>query len=90
MLRNVAEPLDAGGFEADVGVEATGDGPVDDGLLLLLQQRNELPLGADVPPDAPVYVVQVPHDGGLFWEGGREGRSDSTPNSQYSAPDGCR
>ena len=48
MLRHVAEPLDAGGLEADVGVEAAGDGLVDDGLLLLLQQRDELPLGADV------------------------------------------
>jgi hypothetical protein len=49
MLRHVAEPLDAGGLEADVGVKAAGDGPVDDGLLLLLQQRNEPPLGGDVP-----------------------------------------
>ena len=38
MLRNIAQPLDPGGLEADVGVEATGDGPVNDGLLLLLQQ----------------------------------------------------
>ena len=50
MLRHIAEPLDAGGLEGDVGVEAAGDGLVDDGLLLLLQQRDELPLGADVPP----------------------------------------
>ena len=57
MLRHVAEPLDAGGLEADVGVEASRDGSVDDGLLLLLQQGDELALGADVPPDAPVYVV---------------------------------
>ena len=69
MLRHVAEPLDAGGLEADVGVEAPGDGPVDDGLLLLLQQRNELPLGGDVAADAPVRVVQVADDGGLFGEG---------------------
>ena len=40
MLRHVAEPLDAGGPEADVGVKAAGDGPVDDGLPLLLQQRQ--------------------------------------------------
>ena len=32
MLRHVAEPLDAGGLEADVGVKAAGDGSVDDGL----------------------------------------------------------
>ena len=34
-------------FEADVGVEAAGDGAVDDGLLLLLQQLDQLLLGAD-------------------------------------------
>ena len=75
MLRHVPQPLDAGGLETNVGVEAAGDGPVDDGLLLLLQQRNELPLGADVAPDAPVHVVQVADDGGLLgegWEGARE------------------
>ena len=72
MLRHIAEPLDARGFEAHVGVEAAGDGPVDDGLLLLLQQRDELPLGGDMAPDAPVHVVQVPDHGALFGEG-REG-----------------
>ena len=44
VLRHVAQPLDAGGLEADVGIEAAGDGPVDDGLLLLLQQRMSLRL----------------------------------------------
>ena len=37
MLRHIPQPLDAGGLEADVGVEAAGDGLVDDGLLLLFQ-----------------------------------------------------
>ena len=69
MLRHVAEPLDAGGLEADVGVEAAGDGLVDDGLLLLLQQVDEFLLGADVAADAPVHVVQVADDGALFGEG---------------------
>ena len=69
MLRHVAKPLDAGGLEGDVGVEAAGDGLVDDGLLLLLQQRDELPLGGDVAPDAPVHVVEVSDDGALFGEG---------------------
>jgi len=31
MLRYVAKPLNAGGLEADVGIEAAGDGAVDDG-----------------------------------------------------------
>ena len=54
MFRHISEPLDAGGLEADVGVEAAGDGLVDDGLLLLLQQAYELLLGVDVASDAPV------------------------------------
>ena len=66
---DVAEPLDAGGLEGDVGVEAAGDGAVDDGLPLLLQQRDELLLGADVAADAVVDVVEVADDGALFGEG---------------------
>ena len=66
MFRHVAEPFDAGGLEADVGVEAAGNGAVDDGLLLLLQQLDQFLLGADVAPDAPVGVVEKPDDGGLF------------------------
>ena len=77
MLRNVAEPGDAGGLEGDVGVEAAGDGAVDDGLLLLVQQPNQLPLGADEAVDLPVRVVQKPHDGRLF-VGRRENRFDPT------------
>ncbi|MDP2869326.1 MAG: hypothetical protein Q8O08_10900, partial [Methyloversatilis sp.] len=37
VLRNIAEPGDAGGFEGDGGVEAAGDGAVDDGLLLFVK-----------------------------------------------------
>ena len=69
MLRHVPQPLHAGGLEADVGVEAAGDGAVDDGLLLLLQQLDQLLLGADVAPDAPVRVVEEAGDGGLLGEG---------------------
>ena len=43
----------------DVGAE-------DDGLLLLVQQPNQLPFGADEAVDLPVRVVEKPHDGGLF------------------------
>ena len=66
MLRHVPQPLHAGGLEADVGVEAAGDSSVDDGLLLLLQQLDQLLLDADIPPNPPVRVVEKPHDGGLF------------------------
>ena len=74
--RDVAEPGDAGGLEGDVGVEAAGDGAVDDGLLLLVQQPDQLPLGADETVDLPVRVVQKPHDGRLFV--GRRTRSLET------------
>ena len=76
-----SEPLDAGGLEADVRVEAAGDGPVDDGLLLLLQELDQLLLGADVAPDPPVRVVEEPDDGGLFGEGGEEMGAPRNPSS---------
>ena len=57
----------AGGSDVDLA----RDGLVDDGLLLLLQQRNQLLLGADVAPDAPVGVVEEPDDGGCSARGGR-------------------
>ena len=68
MLRHIPQPLHAGGLEADVGVEAAGDGAVDDGLLLLLQQLDQLLLGADVAPYPPVGVVEEADNGGLFGE----------------------
>ena len=40
-----------------------------DGLLLLLQQLDQFPLGADVALDATVRVVEVAGNGGLFGEG---------------------
>ena len=62
MRRHIPQPLDAGGLVGRVGlagadVDPARDGPVDDGLLLLLQQRNQLLLGADVAPDTLVGVV---------------------------------
>ena len=66
MLRHVAEPLHARGLEADVRIEAAGDGTVDDGLLLLVQERDQLSLGADVAPNAPVGVVEKADDCGLL------------------------
>ena len=69
MLRYITDPLDAGGFEGDTGVEAAGDGTVDNGLLLFLQQLDQLLLGADVLPNPPVHVIEESNDGGLFGEG---------------------
>ena len=66
MLWNLADPGDAGGFEFGVGIEAAGDGAVDDGLLLLVEQSDELALGADEAVDLPVRVVQEADDGELL------------------------
>jgi hypothetical protein len=74
MLRDLAEPGDAGGFEFGVGIEAAGDGAVDDGLLLLVEQPDELALGADEAVDLPVRVVQKADDGELFFFAGDEHR----------------
>ena len=58
MRRHVPEPLHAGGLVGRVGpagadVHLARHGLVDNGLLLLLQQRDQLLLGADVAPNAP-------------------------------------
>src|SRR5512132_4110105 len=39
---------------------------MDDGLLLLVQKRDELPLGGDVAPDASVSMAEKPDDSRLF------------------------
>ena len=75
MLRNIAEPWNARRFEADVRVEATGHGPVDDGLFLLVQQRDQLLLRPDVALDPAVGVVEESDDGNLFVADVEPGRS---------------
>src|SRR5690606_10755560 len=47
-------------------VESASHGLVDDGLLLLLQQLDELLLRPDVAPDASVRMIEEADDGGLF------------------------
>ena len=71
----VAEPVDAGGCERDVGVEAAGDGAVDDGLAKFVQEGDALLLGVDVTLDAAVDVVKVAGDGGLASQRGGRGTS---------------
>ena len=44
MLRNIAEPLDAGGFHGGVRVQAFGDRVTDDRLTLFLQQLDQTTL----------------------------------------------
>ena len=62
MLRNVAEPGDAGGLEGYGGVEAASDGAMDDGLLLLVEQRDRLPLCPDRPLQPPVRPFEKPNN----------------------------
>ena len=65
------EPRVSCRLQGNRGIYPTSYGLVDDGMLLLLQQRNQLLFGADVAPDAPVGVVEETDDGGLFgksWE----------------------
>ena len=56
-------------------VEFPRDYLMDEGLLLLLQQRDQFLLGADVAPDASVGVVEEACDGSLLherWERDRQ------------------
>ena len=76
MIGHFRKPLHAGGLVGRVGpagadVDPARDGAVDEDLLLLLQQLDQLLLGADIAPDAPVGVVEIADDGGLLGEGGR-------------------
>jgi len=68
MLRYIADPVDAGGFEGRIGVEAAGHGPVDDGLLLLVQYLDQPPPIADEAADLPVKVTEKTNDQFLLVE----------------------
>ncbi|HEX3529258.1 MAG TPA: hypothetical protein VH988_19550 [Thermoanaerobaculia bacterium] len=46
---------------------------MNDGLLLLVQQCDQLLLGANVAPDTAVGVVEEADDGGLFGKGRKSG-----------------
>ena len=65
LLHGVELLLEFGGTDVDLA----RDGLLNDGLLLLLQQLDQFPLGADVALDATVRVVEVTGNGGLFGEG---------------------
>src|SRR4051812_584001 len=62
MRGNLAEPLQAGVFQANVRVEASGHGVVDDEPLLLIQELDELLLGPDVVPDPAIGMVEKADD----------------------------
>ena len=47
MLRNIAQPFDAGRLEPDRGIKTARDGVIDDAQLLFGQQPDKLTLGFD-------------------------------------------
>ena len=72
---HIPQPLDTGRLVgrvelAGADVDPARDGLVDDGLLLLLQQRDQLLLSAAVAPNAPVGMIEETDHGGLFGERG--------------------
>ena len=71
MLWHLPQPLHPGGLVGRIwlpgpNIDLARHSPVDNGLLLLLKKRNQLLLGADVAPDAPVGVVEEADDGDLL------------------------
>ena len=76
MLRDVAEPVEGGGFEGRVGGEAggaggggrqaAGDGAGDERGALLLQPLDQLPLLRHQPVHPPRLPVQKRRDGTLL------------------------
>ena len=75
VLWHVPQPLHPRVLEPDVGIQAPGDGLVDQCLPLLLQQGDEPLLAGDVALDLLVGVVEEPDDGGLFFGRWRYGNS---------------
>ena len=66
MRGDVSKPVDAGGFERGVGIEAAGHGLVNDGLLLFVQHLNQPTPIADEPADLRRVGVKVVSDGLLL------------------------
>ncbi len=66
MRRHLPEPFHAGVLERNIGIEPAGDGTVDDGLFLLVEERDQLPLGPDGATEPAVGVIEETDDGGLF------------------------
>lgn len=68
MRRHIAKPLHAGRLERDVRLEPAGDGAVDDGLLLLVEERDQPALRLDGAADAAIGEIEESDDGGLLGE----------------------
>ena len=74
MIGQIHQPLDPGGLVcpkefARADVYPSRDGIPHGDLILLIQRRNQLFLGADVAVDAAGGEVEEAGDGGLFGEG---------------------
>ena len=69
MRWHLPQPLNPGGLEANIRVEAPGYCTLDDGLTLFRQQVDEPLFGVDVALDALGGIVEVTDDSGLFGEG---------------------
>src|SRR5262245_57093413 len=65
----ITEPIDTGVLEADIRVETTGHSPVDDSLLLLVQQLDQPTLGVDKVIYLTAKRVHESSDSGLFFSG---------------------
>ena len=70
MLRNIAKPWISGLLEWHCRIKAARDRAVNDGQLLLVEQRDHLPLRPDRPLEPPIRVIQKPHNRRLL-AGGR-------------------
>lgn len=71
MRRNLPQPLDTGVLHRRSGVETFGDGPVDDGSFLLLQQRDGLFLESYKSVNPAGLAVEEVGNGGLLGERGK-------------------
>lgn len=67
MLRNLADPFDAGGFEFGVGVEASGDGAVDEDGFLFVEEFDLALLFLDQGVDLRRFPVEEGDDAVLFF-----------------------
>ncbi|MDZ7808542.1 MAG: hypothetical protein U5K71_15730 [Gracilimonas sp.] len=66
MLRNISDPIYTAGFEGNIGIEAAGDGFVDENLPTFFQQLNLLLLDLNRLINLLRFPIQEIGNGGLF------------------------
>jgi hypothetical protein len=69
MRRNIAQPANAGGFEADVRVETAGDSVLNDRLLLLFEELDEPLFRTDQPSCQRAVSVEEANNQPLLLNG---------------------